>query len=178
MRYLVKYPMPWQGVILMDCWGGAWHQRCARSAESYQRMVRTIQVLCGTVDTIIEATYPIGGLLEIDPVFRTLECHHRITTVTDWEQFARHNFNRGDWLLVGQSWDRCTHQRRLGLMSYLDSDLVRCRLWSHPDLLDHVPERSDPVTHADFARDPRVSWQQSSDGMWRVCHARIPCKKQ
>lgn len=164
--------MHWTGLILIDCWGGGWLDRCPKSADLYRRILDTLQHYSITVDTIIDAVYPIDGGFGPTPELDHIPCQHRRRDILDWGKFRSQGFNSGAWLIAGQSWAACIHQRRLGVISYVNDLQMRCQLYSHPRLLDHLPGQNRPVTDQDFAEDHRVTWQGRTHGFWRVYHPR------
>jgi len=164
--------MHWTGLILMDCWGGGWHDRCAKSQQCYQRIIDTIDQHQISVDHIVEACYRVHGDFTTDVCFLQIPCGQRHRSILDWPKFCDASLNHGAWLLAGQSWNQCIHQRLLGVMMYADNYHVRCQLYSHPDLVDHAPGVDAAVLDQDFAQDPRVSWESRPLGFWRVQHPR------
>lgn len=159
-------------MILMDCWGGGWHQRCPKSAALYQRILSFIQAHQITLHTVIDACYPVDGAFEPDPVLDYIRCHHRRRDVLNWERFRDQGFNQGAWILAGQSWNVCIHQRPLGVMRYVTDTHMRCQLYTHPDILDRAPGQDRALGDKDFARDGRAEWEPRPQGFWRVRHPR------
>jgi hypothetical protein len=168
--------MHWTGLILLDCWGGAWHDRCAKSQQFYQRILDFLREHEITVYIVVEAAYPISGDFGPDPVFRSIPRRQTRSDILDWQQFCDAGFNHGAWLLAGQSWNQCIHQRKLGVISYADSDRLKFQLYSHADLLDTAPEQQQSISDHDFQNDQRVKWQSRPRGFWRVQHQRILTK--
>lgn len=160
--------MQWTGVIIMDCWGEAWHDTSPKSHGFYQQVLRELNQLLTDSAVIVEATYAKSGGSVIDPMFQQLICGQRYNNIRDWAAFARHGLDHGDWLLVGQSWNVCIHQRMLGVIPYVQSTALRCRVWSHPALVDHATQVHRPVTDQDFIHDPRVCWLPGPRGFFRA----------
>lgn len=158
--------MHWTGIIIMDCWGGAWHDRSPGSHQFYQQILA--HCAHHTFQYVVEATYAISGGFGIDPCLRELPCQQRFTNVLDWGEFAKFPGNQGAWVMAGQSWDACLHQRRLGFCAYLDSDRVRCQLYCHPQLVRHADPMAGDVGHHHFRQDRRVTWESRANGWWRV----------
>ena len=164
--------MHWTGLILLDCWGGGWHDRCAKSLSFYRRVLQTLRDHDISVDIVIEACYPISGDFKPDPVFDEIPSRRRRRDILDWQGFCDAGFNHGVWLLAGQSWNQCIHQRKIGVISYAHSERLRLQLYSHPGLVDSAPDTDHLITHSDFANDRRVTWLPSPGGFWRVQHVR------
>ena len=164
--------MHWTGIIFIDCWGQGWHQRSPKSAAFYQRILDFVSHRSLTFDIVIDAAYPIDGKFEPDPALYSVPYKLRRRDVLSWQKFRAEEFNHGHWLIAGQAWNQCIHQRMLGLLEYQSDDLIRCELYSHPELLDHAQHRDHAVTDQDLATDARVAWSARSQGYWRAEHPR------
>jgi hypothetical protein len=143
------------GVILID----VWQSQHSLVNEFYAR-------LCAFLTTSVSfqrIILPNYGYGQIDSRFRQLG---RVSTIDCWSEFQNLGYDHGDWLLGGQSWRLCTHDRDLGLVPAFERGL-ESKLFSHPTMMLQTLDCPEvKVTDLDFDQDPQVTWQLEEDGYW------------
>lgn len=146
------------GVILIDVW-----------ISTHQRVNQFYADLCDFLTHNVRFQHlilPNFGTPPMDSRFRQMG---RVSTIDCWSDFKNLGYNQGDWLLGGQSWEMCTHQKPLGLMPALNYG-IESQLFSHPMMVFPTLDDHKLINNQHFENDRYVKWIQQSDGFWKLQH--------
>ena len=160
--YNKNITIAFDGVIVIDCWGGDWTAKHSPDAvHLYNRIQRYLNQRPPT--HIVFATYDGHGEdRPLHPILSSIN-HQKINHITEISDFFDKGLNHGKWLITGQEWGECIHKRRLGVIKLLKN--ANIEVYIKNSLIDK--KNCKQIENMDVVNDFKVEWEIAGD-YWKA----------